>query len=236
MEGGGCAGPQGPRGLCSGGLRRAALAAPWLSSQPSLAVLPELPLSPHSEEEAGLAQTRPRADTRCEARAEWQPALHQGAAESDLPQVGGSGLVLPGLGSMAFPPWAQCNPQSSRHPGSPFSAFPGTGVGDPLGTSAPLPGVGLGAVLRRGCCPQVCLVPQQGWVPPKTTLQAWPIPAHTGWPFLCPRAWQALPGSPSRGPCVRGEGRGSTAEKQHLPLDLLWALTLAPHAWKTLLV
>lgn len=44
-------------------------------------------LFPRSEKEANLAQTWPGADSRSEARAEWQPALHQGVAESDLSQV-----------------------------------------------------------------------------------------------------------------------------------------------------
>lgn len=42
----------------------------------------------HSQEKADLAQTRPWADTGREASAEWQSAVHQGAAEPNLPQVG----------------------------------------------------------------------------------------------------------------------------------------------------
>lgn len=42
----------------------------------------------YSQEKADLAQTWPWADARHEASAEWQPALHQGAAEPNVPQVG----------------------------------------------------------------------------------------------------------------------------------------------------
>lgn len=50
-----------------------------------------------SEEEADLAQTWSRADTGRETRAEWQPALHQGVAESNLSQVGTCVPLLPAL-------------------------------------------------------------------------------------------------------------------------------------------
>lgn len=42
----------------------------------------------HSQEKADLAQTRPWANTGRETSAEWQSAVHQGAAEPNLPQVG----------------------------------------------------------------------------------------------------------------------------------------------------
>lgn len=49
----------------------------------------------YSKEEADLAQTRTGASARRQACAERQPALHQGAAEPDLSQVGWPSLYAP---------------------------------------------------------------------------------------------------------------------------------------------